>query len=224
MIRSTLRVLAIVAALAALPASAAIDNTAFDFGTVAAFGAPNSATYGQTFRVAPGDGKLTGFSMFLRNRIEGSGPLMLRGYVASWDGAKADHLFYTSTVRTMNTGGNLQEFAFDTDIVVQPGFLYVAFLSVSDLGLQARSKFGMPLGGDIVPGGFVFANNGLDFGALFTSNWEIFGSDDVWFKASFAAAAPPVPGSNVPEPATWALMLGGFALTGLTVRRRRIAA
>ncbi|MBT2186741.1 PEP-CTERM sorting domain-containing protein [Sphingobium sp. H33] len=34
-------------------------------------------------------------------------------------------------------------------------------------------------------------------------------------------ASPPTPG--VPEPATWAMMIGGFALAGVAMRRRKVA-
>lgn len=30
--------------------------------------------------------------------------------------------------------------------------------------------------------------------------------------------------ANVPEPATWALMIGGFGMVGVAARRRRVAA
>jgi hypothetical protein len=33
----------------------------------------------------------------------------------------------------------------------------------------------------------------------------------------------PLPGSAAPEPASWALMIGGFALAGAALRRRRVA-
>jgi hypothetical protein len=37
-------------------------------------------------------------------------------------------------------------------------------------------------------------------------------------------AQPPAGGGGVPEPATWALMIGGFGLAGAALRRRRAAA
>lgn len=39
-----------------------------------------------------------------------------------------------------------------------------------------------------------------------------------------APSLPPTPSPGVPEPAGWALMLGGFGLIGLACRRRRVDA
>lgn len=47
------------------------------------------------------------------------------------------------------------------------------------------------------------------------TQYNDFAIDDV----SFTGAAPTAVG-GVPEPATWALLIGGFALTGMAVRRR----
>jgi hypothetical protein len=159
------------------------------------------------------------FSLFLRDRVGGAGTLDLRGYLAVWDGTKAGALLFTSTTQTMNAAGTLQEFAFNTGgIALVGGLQYVVFLSISDLGLQPNSLFGMPTAGSVLAGGnFVFMNNGTNFGALFTSNWSQFGNHDVWFKASFSSP------TAVPEPGPLALI--GFGLLGLAlVRRRRTAA
>ena len=46
-------------------------------------------------------------------------------------------------------------------------------------------------------------------------------ADKFWLKSVTASAAtPPGPGSAVPEPATWAMMIIGFGLAGTQIRRQ----
>jgi hypothetical protein len=64
-------------------------------------------------------------------------------------------------------------------------------------------------------GGFGFTNNGTDFGALTTTDWDcaVCESPNVWFKADL---------TSVPEPAF--LLLLGIGLFGLGLMRWRRAA
>lgn len=198
----------------AAPALADIDTTGSSAGNIQPFGAPDTATYGQTFTVAPGDTSLTSFSLFLNNRVDGADTLDLRGYLATWDGSKAGTLLYTSSTQTMNAAGTLQQFTFAPNVAVTAGQQYVAFLSISGLPAQPNNTFQMPNAGSVLAGGdFVFFNNGTDFGSLFTDDWSVFATD-AWFVANFNA---------VPEPASWALMIGGFGLAGVSMRARRRA-
>lgn len=207
--------------LGAMPAVAAIDTTTSpDRGNFIPFGSPNSTTYGQTFTAAAGDDLMTGFSIYLRGRPPtgaGSGPLDLRGYLATWNGSRADTLVFTSTTQTMNAGALLQEFAFSFSQPIVAGQKYVAFISIAGLGVQARSLFGTPATDNVIPGEFVFSNTGFDFGALFTSDWDSLAPNDIFFKASFAST----PASGIPEPSTWALTLAGLGAAGSALRRRR---
>src|SRR5262245_19597947 len=111
-------------------AATAIDNSGVNNGALSPFGAPDSATYGQTFSVSGSDTFLDSFSMFLRDRDGGSGTLDLRGCIAGWDGTKATNVLFESGTHTMNAAGTLQEFAFDPNINLVSGSTYVAFLSI----------------------------------------------------------------------------------------------
>ena len=202
--------------LALSPAASAravtIDTTGSDNGTIFQFGAPETATYGQTF-TAPGS-VLNNFSLFLRNRFSGSGSLDLRGYVAGWNGLMASSILYESSTRTMNAGGALQQFDFSPSLPLTPGGQFVAYLSISNLPDQPVSNFEMPRGIDQIPGEFVFINNGTSPAQWTSIPWEqgFAGQDDVWFKASFDL-------TPTPEPTT--LLLWGTAMAGLGVARRR---
>jgi hypothetical protein len=188
-----------------------IDTTGSDTGTIVQFGAPDTATYGQTF-TAPGS-VLNSFSLFLRNRFTGSGSLDLRGYVAGWNGLMASSILYESSTRTMNASGALQQFDFSPNLALTPGSQYVAFLSVANLPDQPDSNFGMPRGNDQIPGEFVFINNGTSPAQWTSMPWtlDFVGQDDVWFNASFDL-------TSTPEPTT--LLLWGTAMAGLGVARR----
>jgi hypothetical protein len=188
-----------------------IDTTTTDIGTIQTFGSANTATYGQTFFASGTD--LTDFSLYLRTGYTGHGSLNLRGYIGAWDGTKVSSILFESSTQTMNAAGTLQQFAFSPNLNVTLGSEYVAFLSISNLPSQPQSTFGMPRSGYVIPGSFVYENNGTDPSQWTSTAWYSVDGYDAWFKASFASA--------VPEPSTWAMLLLGFAGIGLMAYRRK---
>ncbi|OYU14295.1 MAG: hypothetical protein CFE37_11675 [Alphaproteobacteria bacterium PA4] len=204
-------------ALAAPLHAADIDNTLGGLnGDISYFGTPGVATFGQTF--VAGGNRLTGFSLFLMDRVDGfpDVPLAFRGYIGSWDGSKVSTLLYRSGDRS-RAGNGLMEFAFSTGaIAVTAGSTYVAFLSVAEMPAQADSRFTMPTARDAIPGTFVYQDSFHDASKLTSEAWRT-QNEDAWLKVQFSNAAA------VPEPASWALLLTGFAATGAALRRRRRA-
>lgn len=207
--------LGVILALGAATASTAanIDSTTGGLRfNIQPFGSNDTATYGQTF--VAGGTSISSFSLFLNGRVGGAGPLDFKGYLGTWDGLKLVSVLYTSGNQTANDG-SLTEYAFSTgNLALTSGETYVAFLSISDLAPQPQSLFFMPGANDNIAGGFVYLNNGTSFGDLTMNSWDSFGTTDAYFKANFGA---------VPEPASWALMIGGFAVVGAAMRRRTTA-
>ena len=73
----------------------------------------------------------------------------------------------------------------------------------------------------VVPAGHslrLVVNSTVGTAATSTADYFISAFSDTEYSEDFAPAI-----AAVPEPATWALMLGGFGLAGMTLRRRRTA-
>ena len=108
-------------------------------------------------------------------------------------------------------------FATGTDDSGQPAGTLIG----EDFGLWTQSGLTAPFGtlvGDIAGVfhvlGTNFAGPAWATGALTLYYWDSNNGDNTQFITAAVNAA-------VPEPATWALMLGGFSLAGLTLRARR---
>ena len=210
--------LAIAGAGSAAQADVVVSNT--PTGTaVGTFGYPDSQTYGQVF-MAPVSGTLTSFTLYLNG---GVGSLV--GGVADWGGTSAysqgggvTGLLYQSGAVASNAGG---AYTFNANAEVVAGQLYVAYLSVFGLPTAGLGSTTMPLGTDAASLGYFVWNNSA---SPLSTSWNYYTDfGDAQFSATFSDGGV---GSAVPEPATWAMMLIGFASLGSALRysRRRAQA
>lgn len=208
------------------PVSAATIDTSGGYSDrIYDFGTGYSPAYGQTFTVGA-ENALNAFSFFL-----GGGPVNVRAYIYSWNGRGAiGNTLYASTVRSFGgtIGDAFEALDFQTgglDLI--NGQRYVAFLTTA--GVEQPVKAGpawMPtagaFGSDAYAGGeFVYSNAGPAFAAVLGRGWEESNGalGDVQFRASFGVGA--TTGAGVPEPAAWAMLIGGFGLAGGALRRQR---
>jgi hypothetical protein len=99
------------------------------------------------------------------------------------------------------------------------------FFTVTGGGDANGVLFDDPLSGAVILG-FKFGDGGSGFGersGIFLFNFTSPTSGLTFNVNGFSSGVIVPPGNEVPEPATWAMMLVGFAAVGYSMRRRRKA-
>lgn len=125
-------------------------------------------------------------------------------------------------------------------LALEPGPAYFSLNggNTAYLGTQFQGEHWLPIGGGCIgypglmaPGvcyGQTLAVTGLDIAAMDVIGWNTNvdvqtyrqSTADIYRRLTETSGEPP---GAVPEPSTWALMIGGFGLAGAALRRRRVA-
>lgn len=220
----------VLAGRGAVSANTILDTTpSWDGSTyISSFGVASTTTYGETF-IAPSDNVLQDYSF----QISGDAGvhLSMKGYVFAWSGgllggeggqAVGPALYGSPSSILFDGNGNFQTVTVTTGgTALTPGNAYVMLLTISnpsDLSASTGTAVWGDAGYQHVAGagggGFVFFNNGNNFGALNTQQWDNFSDfGDLAFTAHFTSA---------PEPASLGLLsVGAIVLMGFAWRRRR---
>ena len=103
---------------------------------------------------------------------------------------------------------------------------------ITDLGLAANTTYGIYFTSTVASGGIVRYTNGSDVGDTVAGNADLsilsgYGKSypftNTYQPRNFNGELTYSLNGAVPEPASWALMIGGFGLVGASLRRRREA-
>lgn len=177
-------------------------------------------TFGQTF-TTPTDAYLNDFSFWMSAAPD----LQFQAYVFAWDQANlraTGGALFASAVMSGPSGDWYDQVSVNTgSLLLNPGSMYVAFLSTSGLPGSGSNAWQWP-GSDAYTGGaFVYIRNGDDQSQWTNSMWgtNSYGvGTDLRFDMNFS---PNGPVSVTPEPVSMSLLGTGLAAVASLRRRRK---
>jgi hypothetical protein len=190
------------------------------------FGAPNTATYGQTIVIGPGSAVVSSFGFEIGNC---DATVTFRGEIYVWDvatGRATGSSLYESPITTQLASNSFHLVLFNTGALPLAPGNYVIFASTSqDQSTAAHCQFGEVADAAYPAGNHVFQNNGT-----LTSRWtsQAWGTlpVDLAFQVNLVQPINPTPaGVPAASPATLLLGFAGVIALGLLglSRLRRIA-
>jgi hypothetical protein len=210
-INKTFAVLAAGAALAVAGSAAQAATYANGAnGSVYSFGAPDTTSYGQVF-TAPG-GSLQSWSFYTSDSNTSNAKLV----IANWDGGKAvGPALYEGLLNSASLApsGYYEHLYSGINLALANGTSYIAYLTVAGVANPASSVTFSASDTSPLDGGFRFLNSGGTDPLSLNVDWSSWYNPHVQYTAVFGEGA-------VPEPASWAMMIGGFAIAGAAMRRR----
>lgn len=173
-----------------------IDTTSEGYSSVAPFGEPTTATYGQTITTNSIGGYLNSFSFYMTGLNEN-----FKAYIYQWDGFKAvGNALYESQITNIgNHGTSFQEVTFKPNVLLSATTQYVLFFSTSGFhdGEENINRWGYVDNEAAYSGGsFVYDRSGNNFSSLTSNTWTSHGSDgwgDLAFKLQISSVAEPSP-------------------------------
>jgi hypothetical protein len=161
--------------------------------SIAAFGNPNTTTYGQTITIPAGKTTLRRFNFYMGNFAGTRGTIVMRGEVYAWDGQEAtgDALWESAPVTIAYDDDAFHKVAFHTGgVAVTPGSQYVIFASVSKDFDQCTPGYLLQWGSvpdsTYADGSFVYLNDGGVPSEWTTVPWTVYPTD-LAFKAVFTS-------------------------------------
>ena len=212
-----LAALALSVAAVAAPAQAEtianpVNNYSFPYLSGSLIGGNQTQFVGQTF-TAPIAGELTNFQFTLNT----SSIQSLYGVVYEWTGTAPGAELWRSA--NIAGGAGVKDFN-PVGVTLTQGQTYVAFLST--FGIADNS--GLATVGTCLALAGCGSNNIPNLGTLAYGN--VFPDGTITYSTAFnvvydATFSATIEAAAVPEPASWAMMIGGFGLVGGAVRRRQ---
>ncbi len=188
------------------------------------FGAPNTATYGQTINIGPGSAVVSSFAFEIGNC---DATVTFRGEIYAWDGAKAaGPNLYESPITTQPSSNSFHLVTFNTGALTLAPGNYVIFASTSqDQTTAAHCQWGEVLDSVYLAGNHVFLNNGANTSRWTSRAWGALPVDLAFQVNLVQPVNPAAAGVPAASPATLLLGFAGVIALGLLglSRLRRIA-
>ena len=186
---------------------------------VAAWGFPDTATYGETITPTASQTHLSSFTFEL-DQLAGTSP-QFQAFIYRWTGSQiTGSALFASPVLTAPSSGAFTAVTVNTgNVTLTAGQQYVLFFTTSSVTQASAGlyKFGVTPLSAYAGGQFVFQNNGNNFSTLNTVGWGTAGEDLAFSATMFGLINPLLPSGAPINPTNVAAGIDKASNAGATL-------